>query len=66
MYNLYVIFSKFLCKQVTGNLVNESQNILRRDVAPKLSNFEIVALNIVTETVDIDSEFLLLIRFTKV
>lgn len=44
MYNLYVIFAKFLCKQVTGNLVNESQNILRRDAVPKLSNFEIVAL----------------------
>lgn len=63
MYNLYVIFSKFLCKQVTGYLVNESQNILRRDVVVlKLSNFKIVALNMTTETVGIDSEFPLLIR----
>lgn len=45
MHNLYAIFAKFLniCKQVVGNLVNKSGNILRRGVIPKFSDFEIVA-----------------------
>ena len=47
MHNLYAIFAKFLniCKQITGNLVNESGNIPRRGVVPIFSNIEIVAVN---------------------
>ena len=47
MHNLYAIFAKFLniCKQITGNLVNESGNIPRRGVVPRFSNIEIVAVN---------------------
>ena len=36
---------KDLCKQITGNLVNESGNIPRRGVVPIFSNIEIVAVN---------------------
>lgn len=47
MHNLYAIFAKFLniCKQITGNLVNESGNVPRRGVVPRFSNIEIVAVN---------------------
>ena len=47
MYNLYEIFARFLsiCKQVAGNLVNESGNLPRRGVVPRFSDLEIVALN---------------------
>ena len=47
MYNLYAIFAKFLniCKQVVGNLVNESGNVSRRGVVLKFLDIEIVALN---------------------
>lgn len=47
MHNLYAIFAKFLniCKQITGNLVNESGNVPRRGVVPIFSNIEIVAIN---------------------
>ena len=47
MHNLCAIFAKFLniCKQITGNLVNESGNVPRRGVVPILSNIEIVAVN---------------------
>ena len=48
MHNLYAIFAKFpdICKQVAGNLVNESGNIPGRGVVPKFSDLEIVALKI--------------------
>lgn len=47
MHNLYAIFAKFLniCKQITGNLVNESGNVPRRGVVPRFSNIEIVEVN---------------------
>ncbi len=47
MHNLYAIFAKFLniCKQITGNLVNESGNVPRRGVVPIFSNIEVVAVN---------------------
>lgn len=47
MHNLYAIFAKFLniCKQVAGNLVNESGNVPRRGVVPRFSDLEVVALN---------------------
>lgn len=37
MHNLYAIFAKFLniCKQVAGDLVNESGNVPKRGVVPK-------------------------------
>ena len=59
---LYVIFAKFLniCKQVSGNLVNESGNVPRRGVVPRFSDLEIVALNMTSEAAGIDSESLLL------
>ena len=36
MHNLYVIFAKFLniCKQVVGNLVNESGNVQEEELYP--------------------------------
>ena len=67
MHNLYAIFAKFLniCKQVAGNLVNESGNIPRRGVVPKFSDLEIVALNMTAEAVGIDSESLLFARLQE-
>lgn len=61
MHNLYVIFAKFLkiCKQVAGNLVNESGNIHRRGVVPRFSDLKVIALNITSEAMGIDSESLL-------
>lgn len=62
MHNLYAIFAKFLniCKQVAGNLVNESGNIPRRGVVPRFSDLEVIAaLNITSEAMGIDSESLL-------
>ena len=62
MHNLYAIFAKLLniCKQIAGNLVNESGNVPRRGVVPKLSDLEVVALNMASEAVGIDSESLVL------
>ena len=62
MHNLYAIFAKLLniCKQIAGNLVNESGNVPRRGVVPKFSGLEIVALNMASEAVGIDSESLIL------
>lgn len=53
MHNLYVIFAKILniCKQVAGNLVNKSGNVLKREVVPKFSDLEVVALNMTSEAV---------------
>ena len=67
MHNLYAIFAKILsiCKQVAGNLVNESGNVLRRGVVPKFSDLEIVALNMAFEAVDIDSESLLFAKLQE-
>lgn len=61
MHNLYAIFANFLniCKQVAGNLVNESGNVPRRGVVPRFSDIEIVALNMTSEAVGVDSESLL-------
>ena len=43
MHKLYAIFAKFLniCKQVAGNLVDESGNVPRRGVVPRFSDLEI-------------------------
>ena len=61
MHNLYTIFAKILniCKQIAGNLVNESGNVSRRGVVPQFSDLEVVALNMTSEAVGIDSESLL-------
>ena len=61
MHNLYAIFAKLLniCKQIVGNLVNESGNVPRRGVVSKFSDLEVVALNMASEAVGIDSESLL-------
>ena len=61
MHNLYAIFAKLLniCKQIAGNLVNESGDVPRRGVVPKFSDLEVVALNMASEAVGIDSESLL-------
>lgn len=60
MHNLYAIFVKFLniCKQVAGNLVNESGNVLRREVVSRFSDLEIEVLDMASEAVGIDSELL--------
>ena len=67
MHNLYAIFAKLLniCKQIAGNLVNESGNVPRRGVVPKFSDLEVVALNMASEAVGIDSESLLLAKLQE-
>ena len=67
MHNLYAIFAKFLniCKQVVGNLVNESGNVPKRGIVSKFSDLEIVALNMTSETVGIDSESLLFAKLQE-
>lgn len=64
MHNLYVIFVKFLdiCKQFTGNLVNEQGNIPRCGVVPRFSDWEVVALAMASESIGIDSESLLFVK----
>lgn len=58
MHNLYAIFVKFLeiCKEMAGNLVTEQGNILRAGVVPGFSDLEIIALNMTSEVLGIDSE----------
>ena len=67
MPNLYAIFAKLLniCKQIAGNLVNESGNVPRRGVVPKFSDLEVVALNMASEAVGIDSESLLFAKLQE-
>ncbi len=67
IHNLYAIFAKSLniCKQVASNLVNESGNVLRRGVVPRFSDIEIVALNMTSEAVGIDSELLLFAKLQE-
>lgn len=67
MHNLYAIFAKFLniCKQVSGNLVNELGNVPRRGVVPNFSDLEIVALNMRSEAIGIDSESLLFAKLKE-
>ena len=67
MHNLYVIFAKFLniCKQEAGNLVNKSGNIPRRGVVPRFSDLEVIALNMTSEAIGIDSEFLLFAKLQE-
>ena len=67
MHNLYAIFAKFLniCKQVAGDLVNELGNVPRRGVVPKFSDLEIVALNMTSEAIGIDSESLLFAKLKE-
>ena len=67
MHNLYAIFAKFLniCKQVAGNFVNELGNVPRRGVVPKFSDLEIVALNMTSEAIGIDSESFLFAKLME-
>ena len=67
MHNLYAIFAKFLdiCQQVASRLVNELGNIPRRGVVPKFSDLEIVALNMTSEAIGIDSESLLFAKLKE-
>ena len=67
MHNLYAIFAKFLdiCKRVAGNLVNESGNVPRRGVIPKFSDLEVVALNMASEAMGIDSDSLLFAKLQE-
>lgn len=57
IHNLYAIFAKNLniCKQVAGNIVDELGNVPRRGVVPKFSDLEIVALNMTSETIGINT-----------
>ena len=67
MHNLYAIFAKFLdiCKQMSGNLVNEQGNMPRRGVVPKFSDLEVVALSLTSEAIGIDSEALLFVKLRE-
>lgn len=67
MHNLYAIFAKFLniCKQVAGNLVNESGNIPKRGAVPRFSDLEVIALNMTSEAMGIDSESLLFAKLQE-
>ena len=67
MHNLYTIFAKFLniCKQVAGNLDNESGNVPRRGVVPGFSDLEVVALNMASESIGIDIESLLFAKLQE-
>lgn len=67
MHNLYAIFAKLpnICKQVAGNLVNESGNVPRRGAVPRFSELEIVALNMTSEALGIDSESLLFAKLQE-
>lgn len=58
MHNLYAIFVRFLdiCKQLSDNLVNESDNIPRCGVVPRFSDLEIIALSLTSEAIGIDSD----------
>ena len=58
MYNLHAILAKLLniCKQVAGNLANESDNVPRKEGVPRFSDLKIVILNMTSEAVGIDSE----------
>ena len=67
MHNLYAIFTKFLniCKLVAGNLVNESGNIPKRGAVPRFSDLEVIALNMTSEAIGIDSESLLFAKLQE-
>lgn len=67
MHNLYTIFSKILkiCKQFGDNLINEKGNIPRPGVVPKFSDIEVIALNLTSEAMGIDSESNLFIRLSE-
>lgn len=67
MHNLYAIFAKFLniCKQVAGNLVNESGNIPKKGAVPRFSDLEVIALNMTSEAMGIDSESLLFAKLQE-
>lgn len=67
MHNLYTVFIKLLniCKQIAGNLVNESGNLPRWVVVSKFSDLEVVALNMASEAVGIDSESLLFAKLQE-
>lgn len=67
MHNLYAIFAKYLdiCKQIAGNLVNKQGNVPRRGVVPRFSDLEIVALSMASESIGIDSEFLLFAKLQE-
>lgn len=67
MHNLYAIFAKILniCKQMAGNLVNESGNIPRRGVVPRFSDLEVIELNMTSEAIGIDSESLLFAKLQE-
>lgn len=67
MHNLYAIFVKFLdiCKQMAENLVNEHGNIPRPGVVPRFSDLEVIALNMTSEAIGIDSESFLFVKLQE-
>lgn len=66
IHNQCAKLAKFLniCKPVVGNLIN-NENIPRRRAILKFSDFDIVALNMISETANIDSESLLFAKLLK-
>lgn len=67
MHNRYAIFAKFLnmCKQIAGNLVNESGDAPRRGVVPGFSDLDIMALNMTSKPVNLDSRSLLFAKLQE-
>lgn len=58
MHSLCAIFAKLLdiCKQMASNLVKEQRNIPRAGVVPIFSDLEVIALNMTSDAIGIDSE----------
>lgn len=67
MHNLSAIFAQYIdiCKQFAGNLVNEQGNVPRYSVVPRFSDLEVVALNMASESIGIDSESLLFVKLQE-
>ena len=65
MHNLYAIFAKFrdICKQFAGNLVNEEYTSMW--CRSQISDLEVVALNMASESIGIDSESLLFVKLRE-
>ena len=67
MHNLHAIFAKFhgICKQFGKTLVDEKGNQSRREVVPRFSNLEVIALSLPAESLGIDSESYLFAKLSE-
>ena len=64
-YNYIHVKVLLICKQVFGNLVNESGNVLRQGAMLKFSDLEVVTQNMVFEVANIDSKSLLFVKLQE-